>query len=223
MNNFLNTWAYAFAIPSWVSLIFNDLSQFDALFQNLWVQADQQMVPLSSNPYSYTCTETWQTVQVMIQGQWTQVQPQNGYNSPNPYKVDTCNGTTVFENHDISGSVTGLIGPLLDAIVQVDCEIQGCPYSSFSDLMTNILTDLIPCSSLNDGSIFGSIAQGACDSAEGAVVQDIDNAINNIPLGIGICSVQASVPTSQTELKGNWQGSVSGTPFNGTLDAVNNN
>jgi hypothetical protein len=222
VSNFLNTWAYAFAIPSWVPLIFNDLSQFDSLFNNLWVQADQELVK-KSNPYDYTCTETWQNVQVMIQGQWTQVEPADGYNSPSPYEVDTCNGTTTFQNHDISGAVTGLIGPLLDAIVQADCEIQGCSYSSFSDLMTNILSDLIDCSSLNDGSIFGQIAQDACQSAENSVVSDITNAINNIPLGIGICKVQASVPTSQTELTGAWQGTVSGTPFPGTLDAVNNN
>ena len=115
---------------------------------------------------------------------------------------------------DFNGSIEAMIESV---------KVRHAAIEQSAHLMTNILTDLIPCSSLNDGSIFGSIAQGACDSADGAVVQDIDYAINNIPLGIGICSVQASVPTSQTELKGNWQGSVSGTPFNGTLDAVNNN
>lgn len=222
VSNFLNTWSYAFFVPSWVPLIFNDLTGFDALFQNLQVQADMQLVADASNPWSYTCTETWQQVSVILQGQPMMLQPQNSYNSPSPYQVDSCTGTTTFENHDISGAVTGLIGPLLDAIVQADCQVQGCPYSSFSNLMSSLITDLIDCSQLNDGSLFGQLAQGACDSAESAVVADIQNAINNIPLGIGICTVQASVPTSPTTLAGQWQGNVSGTPFPGTLNATHN-
>ena len=220
--NFLNTWAYAFAVPSWVSQIFNDLTGFDALFQNLNVVSDMQLTASSTNAWSYTCTETWTQVTVLVQGQQTPLQPQNGYNSPSPYQVDACMGTTVLASHDLSGAVTGLVGPLLDAIVAADCQINGCSYSSFSGLMSGVLTDLIDCSQLNDGSLFGSLAQGACDSAEQAVIADINNAIAQLPLGIGICTVDGTAPTDPSNLNGTWHGNISGTPFPGNFQATHN-
>ena len=186
--NFLNTWSYAFLVPPWVSLIFNDLTGFDVLFQNLNVVSDMELAPFASNPWSYTSTETWEQVTVMFHGTPLAVPPQASYDSPNPYEVDTCTGTTTFQDHDLSGAVTGLIPPLLDAIVQADCEFQGCPYSTFAQLMNGILEDVIPCSELDDGSLLGSLGATACAAAEQAVSNDIEAAIGLIPIDIGVAS-----------------------------------
>ena len=136
-------------IPSWAQPLLNDLLNLKYLLSQLNVNGGLQLTN-ATGPMNYTAQESWQDVELVTpDGTQIGLTPnQDGgsgyftFRSPPAYGVQTCSGLATFDKHDLEGALSGIVPPLLDAIVRYEtCKNNGPCY----DTLSQALAALIDC------------------------------------------------------------------------------